>query len=514
MPLGCDEAGNLITEGESRGYQWDHAGRMVAFRISAGAGTSVVARYLYDADGTRVKKWVRRGGDESMVYVGAVFERHRWAGQENTVLHVMDDASRVATVCAGPAYADDAGPALRYELGDHLGSAAVTTDDSGEWVNREEYSPFGETTFGGFRFKRYRFTGQERDEESGLCHHGARHYAPAFARWISCDPAGPVDGLHLYAYVGNNPLRHTDRTGLSKDTAAPAAEVCEGPDIYTDSSGRTTIIIHASGEHHSGKKSDAPAPPPDDEVRFRPGGQSAVTWWDSFQRGDYVTKNRAASQTAQKGIEAATKTGNAVEAWEAAKNVSEARDVRRLATQQRLSPGGRALSETLEKPAVFAERAAEYSTRLPRVEGGAKSSTRSAFEIARRVAVAAGESRAIIKTIAKIGRVAGPVGLGVGIGLGVREVVNAPPDQRPGVAAREVGSFVGGSVGASVGLSFGVAVAAFGLGVAAGLGVVVAAPVAVAVTLILAVGAAIAIGVWFAHRGGQIGTRTFDALTR
>jgi RHS repeat-associated protein len=33
------------------------------------------------------------------------------------------------------------------------------------------------------------------------------------ARWISPDSAGAVDGLNLYVYVGNNPLKYTDPTG-------------------------------------------------------------------------------------------------------------------------------------------------------------------------------------------------------------------------------------------------------------------------------------------------------------
>ena len=37
-----------------------------------------------------------------------------------------------------------------------------------DFINREEYFPYGETSFGSFARKRYRFTGKERDEESGL----------------------------------------------------------------------------------------------------------------------------------------------------------------------------------------------------------------------------------------------------------------------------------------------------------------------------------------------------------
>ena len=45
--------------------------------------------------------------------------------------------------------------------------------------------------------KRYRYTGKERDEESGLHYHGARYYAPWLGRWTSCDPKGFIDGTNL-----------------------------------------------------------------------------------------------------------------------------------------------------------------------------------------------------------------------------------------------------------------------------------------------------------------------------
>src|SRR5436190_1393558 len=52
--------------------------------------------------------------------------------------------------------------------------------------------------------KRYRYTGMERDDETGLQHHGARYYAPWLGRWSSADPQGIVDGLNLMAYVSDN----------------------------------------------------------------------------------------------------------------------------------------------------------------------------------------------------------------------------------------------------------------------------------------------------------------------
>jgi RHS repeat-associated protein len=42
--------------------------------------------------------------------------------------------------------------------------------------------------------KRYRYTGKERDDSSGLSYYGARYLAPWLARWISPDSQG-ADGL-------------------------------------------------------------------------------------------------------------------------------------------------------------------------------------------------------------------------------------------------------------------------------------------------------------------------------
>jgi RHS repeat-associated protein len=89
-------------------------------------------------------------------------------------------------------------------------------------INREEYTPYGETSFGSFAKKRYRFTGKERDGESGLYYHGARYYAPWLARWVSCDPKGMVDGVNLYLYGLCNPVRFVDAGGLQAGEAKKA----------------------------------------------------------------------------------------------------------------------------------------------------------------------------------------------------------------------------------------------------------------------------------------------------
>jgi RHS repeat-associated protein len=128
----------------------------------------------------------------------------------------MDDMSRIAVVRVGPASPDDGGTEVQFHLGDHLGSSAVVVDETGAVTNREEFTPYGETSFGSFARKRYRFTGKERDDESGLAYHEARHYQPWSGRWASADPLGASAGDNLYRYTSDNPLVHVDPDGMEE----------------------------------------------------------------------------------------------------------------------------------------------------------------------------------------------------------------------------------------------------------------------------------------------------------
>ena len=65
-----------------------------------------------------------------------------------------------------------------------------------------------------------KFTGKERDAETGLDYFGARYFASAQGRFSSPDPllgsANPLDpqSWNRYTYGLNNPLRYTDPFGL------------------------------------------------------------------------------------------------------------------------------------------------------------------------------------------------------------------------------------------------------------------------------------------------------------
>ena len=62
--------------------------------------------------------------------------------------------------------------------------------------------------------KRFGFTGQEQDAESGLVYMNARYYDPTTGTFISQDPTGFSSGdSNLYRYTGNSPTNATDPTG-------------------------------------------------------------------------------------------------------------------------------------------------------------------------------------------------------------------------------------------------------------------------------------------------------------
>ena len=65
--------------------------------------------------------------------------------------------------------------------------------------------------------ERYKFTGKERDAETGYDYFGARYYMPLLYHWTKVDPL--VDNyLHIspYAYCGWNPVKYVDPDGREK----------------------------------------------------------------------------------------------------------------------------------------------------------------------------------------------------------------------------------------------------------------------------------------------------------
>src|SRR5262249_37169083 len=119
---------------------------------------------------------------------------------------------------------DFPGNTVSYYFSDHLKTASVITDSAGTIKADSDYYPWGgELQFVNNDSNHYKFTGKERDSETGLDYFGARYYSNALARFVSADwstAPEPVpyavfedpQTLNLYRYP-SNPETYPDRDG-------------------------------------------------------------------------------------------------------------------------------------------------------------------------------------------------------------------------------------------------------------------------------------------------------------
>lgn len=230
-----DVQGNMVRMPHLGGGQagpnmhWDYKDQLRQIDLGGG-GT---AFYIYDASGQRVRKvWEKAPGlTEERIYLSGyeIFRKHGGPIAANTgslereTLHLTDDKQRIALVEIRTVNSaqNDRSPArlTRYQIGDHLGTSTLELDNDAQIISYEEYSPYGSSTYQAVRSqtetaKRLRYTGKERDEESGFNYHGSRYYAPWLARWISCDRLVQENSGNLYQYVQSRPLLLADRTGM------------------------------------------------------------------------------------------------------------------------------------------------------------------------------------------------------------------------------------------------------------------------------------------------------------
>jgi RHS repeat-associated protein len=175
--------------------------------------TAAAVNYTYDGDGKRVQKsngklyWYGTGSD-------ALSETD--SAGNTTADYVFFGGKRVAMVNAS----------TLYYVGDALGTSRVMTNSSGAICYDADFYPFGgeRTATTPTCMQNYKFTGKERDGESGLDNFGARFTSSATGRFVSPDwsaAPSPVpyaefqnpQTLNLYAYVKNNPVTFGDPNG-------------------------------------------------------------------------------------------------------------------------------------------------------------------------------------------------------------------------------------------------------------------------------------------------------------
>jgi RHS repeat-associated protein len=204
-------------------------------------GTPETTYYQYDGTGQRIRKITENTANpatiptrkDERIYIADFetyrtyqadilnFERESLSLSDEGHRFVMTDTVKVNTDAAATP-AEKVGARLtRYQLHNHIGSAALELDGTTDAlvISYEEYHPYGTTAYQANNAaikaaaKRYRYTGMERDEETGLGYHSARYYIPWLGRWLSADPIGVKGGINLYEYCEGRVIMMSDTSG-------------------------------------------------------------------------------------------------------------------------------------------------------------------------------------------------------------------------------------------------------------------------------------------------------------
>jgi len=212
-----DCAGNQISVAQYGSYEtaastftYDGENRLLTTNIAQSGGPS----FVYDGEGRRVQKISSSG---TTTYI------HDAKGE------LAMEVSTAAPTASG----------TQYLTADTLGSTRLITDASGNPQRCIDYLPFGEEIPAGVDGRTgcyenlaspqypsapdvadQKFTGKERDSETGLDYFGARYFSGAQGRFTSPDrvivtPArlGDPQRFDLYSYARNNPFRFIDPNG-------------------------------------------------------------------------------------------------------------------------------------------------------------------------------------------------------------------------------------------------------------------------------------------------------------
>ncbi len=222
---------NSVTNNRVIAWTYDNAGNIQSIPLIGRSSTydaenrqksvtvnGVASNYTYDSDGHRITKSV--GGAAATTYV-------------------YDPNGQLAAEY-GTATDPDGG--TRFLDADALGTTRLKADASATILNCYDFLPFGQELLAGADGRQpipagstgalpacfaspsddfnLKFTGKERDAESGLDYFGARYMSSAQGRFTSPDPFGAgaarlqdPQSWNLYAYVRNNPLLYVDSDG-------------------------------------------------------------------------------------------------------------------------------------------------------------------------------------------------------------------------------------------------------------------------------------------------------------
>lgn len=175
---------------------------------------------------------------------------------QNPTMYIFFNGARIARI--------DPGAAAKYYVTDNVGSTAVETDAQGNVLNASLFFPYGVERIvqQNDTANNYRFSGKERDPQTGLDDFGARYYDSSLGRFTTPDwdakptavpyaSFGDPQTLNLYSYVENGPLNRVDADGHA-DQVVPNSAMTPLAECYDQGSSSGCPGGQAAGQVSSG----------------------------------------------------------------------------------------------------------------------------------------------------------------------------------------------------------------------------------------------------------------------
>jgi RHS repeat-associated protein len=171
-------------------YTYDANDNRIATGNSAGTGTPVVADYVYDGQNVLL---------QSSGNTGAL--THLYLNGVGVDVHLSDSVI---------------GSGVSWLLQDRQGTVRDVVSTAGRILDHIQYNSFGSVTneSNATAASIFGYTGQQRDQGTGLYYYRARFYDPYTGKFLSLDPFELNTGdPNPYRYVMNSPANFTDPQG-------------------------------------------------------------------------------------------------------------------------------------------------------------------------------------------------------------------------------------------------------------------------------------------------------------
>ena len=200
-----DKQGGIIEEKNSNGrrlFSYDSHHRQIKIETENG----IVQENRYDVENLRFELLENGKRTRFIYHDGELL--HEEGGKENrqTGYHLGAGIEAFSR-----------GQEVYYYQQDEQLSTAFITGRNGAVHNSYQYDAFGNVLDTSEQFSnRIRYTGQQYDDAIGQYYLRARYYNPVLGRFMQED-IYQGDGLNLYAYCANNPVKYYDPSGYDEE---------------------------------------------------------------------------------------------------------------------------------------------------------------------------------------------------------------------------------------------------------------------------------------------------------